>query len=351
MKIAVLLPNWIGDVVMSTPTLRAIHEHFGDAAEIAHIMHPRMADVLAGTHWCDRTFFYDRRSPDRSMRGLSLLRQLRAWDPDAMVLLPSSLWAGALAWLSGAPLRIGYARNGCRPLLTKPLTPPHDGRKRIPIPTSQYYLRLAAALGCPTTSVKTELATLPVDEAIADRVWKRLQLTQAGRVIVFNTGSAVGSARNWPLEHYVELARRVVDDPQNSVLLICGPAERDSVAHIERAVGHPRVKSMADQDLRLGVAKACVRRSQLMVTTDSGPRHFAPAFDVPVITLFGPTDSRWTDSLHPAAVNLSVPVDCGPCGRTVCPFEHHQCMRELSVDRVHAAILGRLNRSSRRRAA
>jgi heptosyltransferase-2 len=85
------------------------------------------------------------------------------------------------------------------------------------------------------------------------------------------------------------------------------------------------------------LTKACIRRSALLVTTDSGPRHFAAAFDVPVITLFGPTHIAWTRTYHPKAIHLLHPVPCGPCQRPTCPLGHHRCMRELDPDAVFAA--------------
>jgi heptosyltransferase-2 len=338
MKIGILLPNWVGDTVMATPTLRAIHKRFRSEAEIACIMRPPMAEILAGADWFDHAFYCDRRSDQPELGTRELLRRLRAWKPDSLVLLTNSFWAGALAWLSGARQRIGYARNGRGPLLTKALLAPRSGRTRIPIPATEYYLKLAYALGCPAEPPQTELATLPRDEAVADRVWHKLGLNQARRVVVFNTGSAVGSAKSWPTEHYVSLARLTVADPQVAVLVICGPAEREAARAIEQAANHPRVKSLPGQDIGLGVSKACVRRSGVMVTTDSGPRHFALAFGVPVITLFGPTDPRWIDSRNPLATNMVHPVDCGPCGKSVCPLAHHRCMRDLSVDRVSDSL-------------
>ena len=65
--------------------------------------------------------------------------------------------------------------------------------------------------------------------------------------------------------------------------------------------------SLADQPLGLGLSKACVRRSALLITTDSGPRHFAAAFGIPVITLFGPTHIAWTRTYHPQAMHLLPP--------------------------------------------
>ena len=351
MRIAILLPNWIGDVVMATPALRAIHNRFGADSEIALAMRPRLAEVLAGTRWADQHFYYDRKSDDPELRSLSLLRKLRAWKPDTMVLMTNSLWAGAVSWLSGAKTRVGYVRNGRGPLLSRRLLPRREGRQLLPVSAIDYYLQLAYALECPPEPYRMELATLPLDEKIADQVWRRLRLDHASAVVVLNTGSAVGSAKHWPSEYYVEFARRIVAESDNAVLIICGPAERSGAEEIVQSANHPRIQSMADQDLSIGVAKACVRRSQLMVTTDSGPRHFAPAFGVPVITMFGPIDARWSDSHFSQATNLSHPVDCGPCGKAICPFDHHRCMRDLTVDTVYAAVqqkLAALPRTQRR---
>ena len=163
-------------------------------------------------------------------------------------------------------------------------------------------------------------------------------LDKVSRVVIFNTGSAIGTSRDWPTEHYSELAKRIVSDEDAAVLVICGPRERVNAAAIEGLANHPRVTSMAEHDLSLGVAKACIRRSQLMVTTDSGPRHIAAAFDVPAVTLFGPIDFRWNDTKHPLAIDLQNHVDCRPCGESVCPLLHHQCMSEHTVDRVYAEV-------------
>ena len=320
MKIGILLPNWIGDVVMATPTLRAIRKHYGPKAEIAGIMKPYVSAVLAGTPWLDRCFYFNRKSPDHELRGWSLLRQLRAWNPDTMVLLPNSLWGGGLAWMSGARERVGYDRNARGLLLTKSLQAPREHRQLKPVPAIDYFLELAYAIGCPPETPRLELATSPEDEAGADAVWHSLVLDKVSRVIIFNTGSASGGARNWPEEAYVSLAKRIVEDSDTAVLVICGPGEREAAARVARQANHPRVKSMAEQDLSIGVAKACVRRSQLMITTDSGPRHYGPAFDVPTITLSGPIDPRWSASHHPDAITIQYPVDCGPCGKSVCPL-------------------------------
>ena len=338
MNIGVMLPNWIGDVAMATPALRALAAHFGSLDRITGIMRPYVADVLSGTGWLSDTILYDPRSRLPQLRTWQVIGEFRRRRFDLLLLLTNSLRTGAVAWLGGARERVGYARNGRRWLLTKALDPPREAGRLAPISAVDYYLNLAYAVGCPSASPRLELTTTKADEAAADEVWRALGLNSAKSVIVLNTGAAAGSAKCWPTEHFTELARRLANRGDAAVLVVCGPAEREAVAEIERRAAHPLVKSLANQTLSVGLTKACIRRSQLVVTTDSGPRHFAAAFEVPVVSLFGPTDPRWADNYHPREIQLRQELPCSPCAKKVCPLGHHRCMRELSVEHVYSAV-------------
>ena len=109
----------------------------------------------------------------------------------------------------------------------------------------------------------------------------------------------------------------------------------------------PSVHSLADYAVSLGLTKACVRRADLLITTDSGPRHFAAAFDRPVVTLFGPTHMAWTETYHRKAVHIQKTLPCGPCQKRICPLGHHRCMEELTPAEVFAAACELLARHSR----
>ncbi len=251
------------------------------------------------------------------------------------VILPNSIRYAWVARLSGIPRRIGYARHGREVLLTDSLSEPRDAAgRRLPTPIVESYLRLARHLGCPTDSVRLELATTSDDEAAADRAWSDLAIDALRPVVCLSTGGAFGPAKSWPAEHFAALARGLADLGGASVLVICGPAEREAAREIVALSNHRRVVSLAELPLGLGLSKACVRRAALLVTTDSGPRHFAAAFNTPVITLFGPTHIAWTRTYHPRARHLFLPVPCGPCQRGTCPEGHHRCMRELAPERV-----------------
>ena len=340
-KVGVVLPNWIGDVVMATPTLRALRNHFGSDAHLTGIMRPYVAEVLGGTTWLNETLLYDRRAHDTSRHLGQVASTLRAQQLDWLIVLPNSLSSAMLAWLSRAKRRVGYARNARSWLLTDKLQAPREGKTWQPISAVDYYLELAYATGCPTEPKEVELATLPADEEITTNIWQDLNLTNR-TVVSFNTGSAAAGTKDWPIEYFVELARRTISETSASILVLCGPKERAQADRIVREVYSARVVSMAEQDLSLGVARACIRRSQAMVTTDSGPRHVAAAFGVPTVALFGPIEPRWSVNYNSQETALWEKLECAPCGQYVCPLSHHRCMKDLSVDRVFQSLLEKL---------
>src|SRR6185369_4078312 len=172
----------------------------------------------------------------------------------------------------------------------------------------------------------------------ADGLWKRLKLPPGEQVMLLNTGGAFGDAKHWPSEYSVSLALRAADEFGLTTLVLCGPNERSAAAAIESAAKHPQVKSLANEDVSFGTTKAVIRRSRLLVTTDSGPRHIASALNTPTVALFGPIDPRWSRNYQSQSIELTVPLDCAPCGQRTCPLGHHRCMRDLTVDQVLRAV-------------
>ncbi|MDA7979343.1 MAG: lipopolysaccharide heptosyltransferase II [Pirellulales bacterium] len=337
MNLAVFLPNWIGDVVMTTPVLRALRSHFANA-RIIGVMRPYVADVLAGSNWFDEQLFYHPKSDDPALRSRAMLRHLRKEKPDTAVLLPNSFRSGLLARLSGAKRRIGYVRYGRGFLLTDKIKPPRDPNGKLArTPMVDSYLRLATVAGCPPESPQLELHTTEADRQHADVVWKSLGLTS--RVVVVNSSGAFGGAKLWPPKSFGVLARMIAATLDHDVLAICGPSERDAAREIVATAQHPRVVSLADEQLSLGLSKECVRRARLMVTTDSGPRHFAAAFGVPLVSLFGPTPPVWGDNPTVLETQLMLDdLDCLGCHERMCPLGHHRCMVDLRPESVFHAV-------------
>jgi len=344
MNLAVFLPGWIGDAVMATPALRALR-NYHRAARISAVVKPYVAGVLEGGDWFDELLL------DRGGAGFrsvaSIAWQLRKRSIDVAVIFPNSFRSSLAARLGGCRRRIGYARYGRSFLLTDALPPVRDENGRLkPSPALDAYNRLVESAGCPAPSRRMELFTTANDELASEAVWESAGFNLYPEVICLNPGAAFGAAKHWPSEHFTTLARELADARGCGILVLCGPAERALSREIAHATRHPGVKSLTDltapngagPPLSLGLSKALVRRCHMLVTTDSGPRHFAAAFNRPVITLFGPTHIAWTETYYPFAVHLQKQVECGPCQRRVCPEGHHRCMRELLPAEVFAAV-------------
>jgi heptosyltransferase-2 len=322
---------------MATPALRALRENL-PSARIVGVVRPYLISLLDGTSWLDAILPWEHRGRGRLWQGARLVRQLRGEKLEMALLLRATWSAGLAAWLGGARRVVGYARRGLGCLLTDPVQPLHQGRGSQPVSTVDEYLHLIEYLGYSIRSRSLFLATTPQDEAHADGVWRRLNLPPPEEVLLLNAGGAYGEAKHWPAEYCVSLALRVAEEFDLTTLVLCGPQEREIARAIERAASHPRVASLADEDVRFGTTKAIIRRSRMLVTTDSGPRHLAAALGTPTVVLFGPIDPGFSRNGQRESIELRVPLECSPCGRRRCPLGHHHCMRLLTVDQVLAAI-------------
>jgi heptosyltransferase-2 len=355
MRLGVFVPNWVGDVVMATPAIRGLRKLAGEG-ELIGIMRPYVAEVLSGTSWFDRTVCYAKGNRDPKLAWPQVRHQLASPRLDMAVLLTNSLRTAWMAWQSGALQRIGTAGNLRGGLLTTKVYPPRQGFKRLRLPAIDGYLQVAQAAGAAIDGPHLELATTPAEEQLADYTWKRLGLSAGKPLAVLNTGGAFGAAKDWPAIHFTQLARRLATEGVQ-VLVNCGPKERETARQVASDAGHPGVTSLADEpDLPIGLTKAAIRRAQLLISTDSGPRFFGVAFGVPTISLFGPTSTYWTRTYGSATgeqleIPLSLGLDCQPCMARTCPLGHHGCLADLSVDRVHAAARAALQNAAKRRAA
>lgn len=334
-RILVSVPNWIGDVVMATPALRAIRHRY-PKARIVHLMRPYVSEVLRGCEFSDAEIFWPSKSAkrdERQTRGtLELVRRIRAERFDLVVLLTNSFRSAAVARLAGIPRRVGYARDGRAWLLNEMIEPPREAGRYVPIPALDYYNALARKAGCDDVGVAM---TLAADASEAARIAERLgELAERRPLVVLNPGANYGSAKCWPAEKYAALSDRLVRECGATVVASLSPKEREIGERIEAAANEP-IKIFVD--LGIGLLRALVKHCDMLITNDTGPRHFAPAFNVPVVTVFGSSDPAWTITRFAKERIVKLDLDCQPCMARTCPLKHHACMRDLSVDAVFEA--------------
>jgi heptosyltransferase-2 len=330
MRVAVFVPNWIGDAVMATPAIAALRDRFPEA-RLVGVAKPYVAGLFDGAPWFDECIPFDRSMVDL----LRVSRRLRSARVDLAVLFPNTIRSALAASLGRCRRRIGYDRRGRGWMLTDRLSAATDDRGGLkPSPVLDAYNALVRVVGAEPDR-RLQLFTTPADEFAADAVWRSTGLSRCRRVVCLNPGAAFGSSKYWSVESFASLAWRL-SARGYGVLVLCGPGEREMARQIAAQAGCERVHSLADASLSLGLTKACIRRCNLLVTTDSGPRHFAAAFDRPVVTLFGPTHIAWTETNHAKATHLQKAVPCGPCQQRTCHLDH-RCMTMLTPDEVFAA--------------
>lgn len=335
-RILVVLPNWVGDLVLATPALRAIRTEY-PKAHIAFLVKSHLADVLGGGNWMDEVIHWPSgKSRDTRRQGfLGLAGQLRKRNFDWAVLLTNSFRSALLARLAGIKRRIGYDREGRGLLLTDKLLPEKADGKFVPVPMIRYYGAIARYLGSRDVPVRPELFTTPEDEAAAQEVIARAGVAPGQPIVVINPGASFGPAKCWLPERFAEVADRLGEEHGAAVFISCGPREIACAREVSRHLRRPAT-ALDNPVLKLGPLKALIKRASLLVTNDTGPRHFANAFNTPVVTIFGPTDPKWTETETSYERSLMVKVHCGPCMKRTCPLDH-RCMTWVSTEMVLAS--------------
>ena len=330
---------------MATPTLRALAK-LPSLEELVLVGKPGPLSVLEGLPYAENQIAYRprSRSPElMSRRGVAA--ELRRRHLDAMVLLPNSLSTGLIAWLSGIPRRIGYAKNGRGILLTDAI-PIRSSVNWSRQPAIDYYLHLAEQLGADPSNRQMELAVRETDRIEAERLLDQVGFDRTRKLILINNASGSSPARLWPKEYAVELAKRLAE-AGHQVLFHAGPADRkDSLAYAT-AAKHASVQSMGvAEHLPLGLSRGLISTADLLVTTDSGPRHIGVALNKQVMTLFGPTDMDLTRTYNIPEIAMETQQTCRPCGKDVCPLQHHKCLRDLGPEALVKGISTLLTGSS-----
>lgn len=282
-RVLVVCPTWIGDTVMATGPLRRLRAARPDA-QLVGLVRPGFDALLDGSAIFDELVVATNRG---AFGPVVLGRRLRALGPDAALLLPNSFRWALTARLGRIPRRVGFARDGRGPLLTHPVAMPAE---RPLAAVAQYARVIGAALGEEVAVAPPRLAVTGAQSAAAERLMHDAPPPRA----VLNPG-ANRPAKRWPADRFAALAAGLAARGM-SVAVTGGPAERDLVAEVVRRARDAGATAvdLVERGIDLGALKGVLDRAAVLVTNDTGPRHVAVALGTPTVTLYGPTDHRWT---------------------------------------------------------
>ncbi len=340
MKIAILLPNWVGDLAMATPALRALRQQYPTATLIG-VVKPYLVDVLEGNPWLDQLLPCSHQRWFGKQAFWPTVSRLRSEKLDAVVSLRGTMRGAFMSLACGAKQRVGYGRQYFSSVYSKKYSPPHVKHGGAVQSAVDVYLQTVARFDCESHSSRLELFTTPQDEQHADAVWQRLKLPPPSQTVMIHAGSAQGSAKLWPVQNAANLAQLLVDRRRVGILINCGPQEREQAREIAKLAHRPNVVSLAEEkQLPFGLLKGLIRRVRMVISTDSGPRHLAAALGTPVVAVFGAMDPALSQNYHPQESIVRLKLECMPCNDYTCPLGHLRCMRDLSAEQVLDATEG-----------
>jgi heptosyltransferase-2 len=336
-KTLVRATNWVGDVVMSRPALRAL-KAADPSGRLAVLARPWVAELYRLADEVDDVLVDDpsgRHSGSAGHRRLA--DEIREAGFDRAVILPTSFSTALVLARAGVPERIGYRGDARGPLLTRALRPGlAPGEHQV-----WKHLLLAAAAGAGTPAAPD----VSWDASKAVREAARARLAEAGLAgpfVAAHVASFAHAAKRWDLARFAEVFDGLAAKGL-AVALLGSAGEKAVNGEAASLTKKARVFDLSGKTT-LPEALGVLASARLFVGNDSGLAHLASAAGTPSVVVFGPTDPEATrpwDGPRPDGrpVRLALArrrTPCAPCGFSVCPIDH-ACMSAVTPADVLAA--------------
>lgn len=328
-KILVIRVDGIGDLLNSTPAIALLRENY-PSAEITVLARPLNAPVLMGNPDVDKILTFARDGKHRGLKArLRFYRALRREQFQLVVAMQTGMWSHLIAFLSGAPYRLGRYQKRFRSTLTHAWHGKYPKGETHEVDRNLELVRLVCE-GEGRRKLKFHLLSDEIETAKA-------HLTSCGiGTNTFLIGIHPGGSsfdKRWPEKQYAELADRLVQQYNATILLLRGPEEEALTHNIQQAMQFPAIVYAPETIRELGALLSCCN---LVVCNDSGPMHLAAALDVPMVAVFGPTDHiAW----HPLSENATIvrrDMPCWPCSAHKCKIGW-ECTKKLPIEPVWEA--------------
>ncbi|HAH07066.1 MAG TPA: hypothetical protein DCM05_11205 [Elusimicrobia bacterium] len=323
-RILVIMLRRIGDVLLTTPALRALRKAFPGAL-IDFLVEPPSDQLLRGETALSNVLRFD-----RSFFGtLSWLGRVQGYD--WVIDYMGNPRTALLTWASRAPLRAGPAQVAHRWAYTHPMK-----ESSVPCYSALEKIRVLRAIGL----FLDETDYFPVLSVPADA---RQAAERAAAALLPGSSPLVGLVpasrkvtRRWPARHYIELGRLLRDKLAARLLVFWGPGERELAEEVARGIGADAAPAPQAPDL-MDLA-AALSLCRIVVTNCNGPKHIAAACGVPTLTVHGSSDPAcWNPPdpvRHPFIRLESLP--CIGCRKNDCP-RGLECLEKLEPQAVFEA--------------
>lgn len=332
-KILIIGPSWVGDTVMAQCLFRLLKQR--DAGVTIDVLAPAWTFSLLGrmpevAQAIPAPFAHGELKLRERYR---LAKKLRSAHYDQAIVLPNSFKSALIPWLANIPKRTGW-RGEFRHILLNDMR--YLDKKRYPLMIEQYL-----ALGLPEGEALPDAYPHPAFKVSAESQAKTLAkhkpLWRGRKVLGLAAGAEFGPSKRWLEEYFAEVANKKMAEGWD-IWLFGSPKDRPVTDKI-MALTENRCENIAGR-CELSETIDLLSLTSGLITNDSGLMHIAAALKKPLVAIYGSTSPAFTPPLGEDAQVLKLNLDCQPCFERNCPLGHHRCMRDLTPDRVLAAIAG-----------
>ncbi|MBI3561226.1 MAG: lipopolysaccharide heptosyltransferase II [Gammaproteobacteria bacterium] len=328
-QILIIGPAWVGDMVMAQSLYLSLHQVHPacliDVAAPAWSL-PLLARMPQVRHGIELPIGHQQLGLGVRWR---VARKLRNQAYDLAIVLPRSFKSALIPWFAGVPQRRGY-RGEMRYGVINEMRPMDPSR------LTQTVQRFVA-LGYPQDTPQPAPIAKPrltVDRTNQQGLLAKLNLTTQRPIVALMPGAEYGPAKQWPVEYYRNLARRLVE-VNNNVWILGSAKERTLGDQI--ALGLPAVSNLCGRTTLVD-AVDLLALVHVAITNDSGLMHIAAATGVPVVAIYGSSTPDYTPPLTDRAQVIYHRLECSPCFARTCRYGHYNCLKGISVDEVLIAI-------------
>jgi len=347
-KILVVQTAFIGDVLLTTPLLKAIRRVY-PYTRVSILVLPQPSSLLKNNPDVDEILIYDKRGSHKGIKAFfTLVKEIREREFDLVLSPHRSLRTALLLSLAGIPKRIGFKSGLARYFYHHRV--PFDPRKH----ETERNISLLAPLIL-TPNIFSKELSLPLtqkDQEAGLHLLRRAGVDLNRKPLIGISPGSIWPTKRWIPERFSELSVRLLHKYHGTVLLL---GSKEDIALCQTISSHCRFDSesqrrslvnLAGQTTLLELA-AIIDRCDLFMTNDSGPMHIAAARNIPTVAIFGSTvPAQGYAPLHKRALIVEKTLSCRPCGkhgRTKCPKGHFLCMKLVTVDDVLGAAEKLLN--------
>ena len=337
MKILVIGPAWVGDMVMSQSLYRLLKQQHPDA--LLHVMAPGWClPLLERMPQVDRAIRMPLGHGEfQLLARWRLGRTLKAEGYDWALILPNSLKSALVPLFAGVPRRTGWKGESRYGLLNDL----RSNKQDFPMMVQRY---MALAFAKSQMRNASDLPAIPhpalrIDAQQQATARSRLGLQSPAPVLGLCPGAEFGPAKRWPEAHYANIAERWC--AQGGQVWIFGSGKDREVA--TSILNHLSPTAQGQCQLLTGetslteaidLLAACAA----VVCNDSGLMHITAAVGTPLVAVYGSTSTIYTPPLSERVKTVHTEIDCRPCFKRECPLGHLNCLKQLDPDRVWQAL-------------